>query len=165
MSDKIDACRQAFEEWYRPHYGLSENETISGHTDYIVWRAAWHSRHQAQSGDAIKALQRMQVTIENNTTGGSYDDYDTVKASLSRAQHREIEGGWQPIEIAPKDGGYFLVCLPRLMNLIVRARFDTVHKQWLSERDNDGAIYRVEFFHAGDLWMPMPKPPAPPKGE
>ncbi len=74
-------------------------------------------------------------------------------------------GEWQPIETAPKDGEYFLVCLPRMMNLIMRARFDTVHKQWLSERDNDGAISRVEFFHAGDFWMPMPKPPAAPKKE
>jgi hypothetical protein len=74
-------------------------------------------------------------------------------------------GEWRPIECAPKDGEYFLVCLPRMMNLIMRARFDTVHKQWLSERDNDGAISRVEFFHAGDFWMPMPKPPAAPKKE
>ena len=74
-------------------------------------------------------------------------------------------GEWRPIECAPKDGEYFLVCLPRMMNLIMRARFDTVHKQWLSERDNDGAISRVEFFHAGDFWMPMPKPPAAQKKE
>ena len=66
---------------------------------------------------------------------------------------------WQPIETAPKDGGVFLICLPRMMDLIIRARFDSVHKLWLSERDTDGGIIRAEFFHPGDYWMPLPAAP------
>lgn len=79
---------------------------------------------------------------------------EVVKAAEAYAKMQ-----WQPIETAPMDGGIFLVCLPRMMNLIIRARFDRVHKQWLSERETDGGISRVEFFHAGDFWAPLLEPP------
>lgn len=65
---------------------------------------------------------------------------------------------WQPIETAPKDGGMFLVCLPRMMDLIIRARFDRVHKQWLTDLESQG-LDKVHFFHPGDVWQPLPTPP------
>ena len=66
---------------------------------------------------------------------------------------------WRPIETAPENSDVFLVCLPRMMNLIIRARYDRIHKQWLSERLSGDRITGVEFFHHGDLWIPIPKPP------
>ena len=66
---------------------------------------------------------------------------------------------WQPIETAPKDGSMFLVCLPRMMNLIVRASYRTVHGYFVTDCENDGAVSNPTFFHAGDFWMPMPEPP------
>jgi len=66
---------------------------------------------------------------------------------------------WQPIETAPKDANMILVCLPRQMNLIVRARYSNVHKFWLTDYEGEGGIIRPTYFHKGDFWMPLPPPP------
>jgi hypothetical protein len=68
---------------------------------------------------------------------------------------------WKPIKDAPKDGRVILVCLPRMMNLIVRARFNTIHKHWLTDCESDGGISNWTYFHPGDMWMDMPAPPHP----
>jgi hypothetical protein len=65
---------------------------------------------------------------------------------------------WQPIETAHQNHEMVLVCLPRMMNLVVRSWYDTIHKCWKSDRDTGGGITQVEFYHAGDLWMPIVKP-------
>jgi hypothetical protein len=67
--------------------------------------------------------------------------------------------GWSGIESAPKDGSMILVCLPRMMNLIVRARFNTIHGYWLTDYEGEGGIKKPHFFHDGDLWHEMPKLP------
>lgn len=69
------------------------------------------------------------------------------------------ERGWQPIETAPRDGDAFLVCLPGQQNLILRARFCKVHKYFTTDRMSEG-ITQPSFFHDGDMWMPLPTPPA-----
>lgn len=66
---------------------------------------------------------------------------------------------WRPIETAPKDGSMFLVCLPRMMNLIVRCRYSTVHGYFKTDDRTDGGINSPSFFHDGDYWMPLPDPP------
>lgn len=66
---------------------------------------------------------------------------------------------WLPIETAPKDGSMILVCLPRQMNIVVRARYDRIHKHWLTDYEGEGGISRGAFFHQGDLWHPVPPPP------
>jgi len=66
---------------------------------------------------------------------------------------------WQPIETAPKDGTVILVCLPRMMNLIVRACYSTVHGYWRTDCETDGGITNPTFFHDGDYWMLLPEPP------
>ena len=67
--------------------------------------------------------------------------------------------GWLGIESAPQDGRMILVCLPRIMNLVVRARFNTVHKFWQTDYEGEGGIVKPHFFHAGDLWHEIPKLP------
>lgn len=62
---------------------------------------------------------------------------------------------WQPIDTAPKDETMFLVCLPRLNNLIIRARYIRLLDYFITDLDNDGAT----LFHVGDVWMPLPDPP------
>lgn len=66
---------------------------------------------------------------------------------------------WQPYNTAPKDGQMILVCLPRMMNLIVRARFNTVHKYWQHDYEGEGAVSQYFSLHPGDVWMPMPEAP------
>jgi hypothetical protein len=66
------------------------------------------------------------------------------------------DGRWQPIENAPREQRPFLVKLPRIMNLVVRSWFNTTHKQWESDRDTDGGITKVEFYHEGDLYRLLP---------
>jgi len=69
------------------------------------------------------------------------------------------ECAWQPIETAPMDGKVFLVCLPRMMSLIIRARYNTVHKFFITDQLNENCIDKPAFFHDGDFWMPLPAPP------
>jgi hypothetical protein len=101
---------------------------------------------------AIKLLEWIRDSELNYTL-------EKEMEALTHAIEHMKRGQWQPIETAPKDGELFLICLPRMMNLIIRARFDRIHKLWLSERGTDGGVASVEFFHQGDLWMPLPEPP------
>ncbi len=39
--------------------------------------------------EALEALTRMQCTIENNTDGGSYEDYDKIKEAITH--NKELE--------------------------------------------------------------------------
>lgn len=84
-------------------------------------------------------------------------------SSPDHADAGKVEGdGWLPIESAPKDGAVILVLLPRMMNLIVRARYNSVHGYWVTDCDNEGRISSPTFFHPGDMWHPMPAIPSAP---
>ena len=82
--------------------------------------------------------------------------------------------GWQGVCFAPKTGEVFLLCLPRMMNLIVRCRYNTVHGSFQMDMEDDrkcsdGGVTRPYFpfyggeingkDHPGDMFMPMPKVP------
>ena len=62
---------------------------------------------------------------------------------------------WKPIETAPKDV-MILVCLPRQMNLVVRAWYNSIHNFWQTDYEGEGGITRPMYFHEGDLWHPIP---------
>ena len=64
--------------------------------------------------------------------------------------------GWKPIKTLPENSEMVLVELPRIMNLVVRSWYDVHHKCWKSDRDTDGGITNVEFYHEGDLWHSVP---------
>jgi len=65
--------------------------------------------------------------------------------------------GWQGVCFAPKSGEVFLLCLPRMMNLIVRCRYNTIHGGFQMDMEDDrsdpgGGIVRPYFpFHGGDI--------------
>jgi hypothetical protein len=84
------------------------------------------------------------------------------KVAMKAALEAYEQSKWQPIESAPKDGTMILICLPRMMNLIVRARYCTVRKQWLHDYEGEGGIKQYHCYHKGDLWRPMPVLPTPP---
>lgn len=65
---------------------------------------------------------------------------------------------WKAAETAPKDGRMFLVCYPRMMNLIVRCRYNKTHGYYQDDSDREG-VTRPVFFQPGDLWANMPEPP------
>ena len=120
-----------------------------------------------QLAEAIAIVKRHQdwrrgaeIEMENPKELGVAID-ETLEAAKAHLAHLET-GGWLDIETAPKDSGTFLICLPRMMNLIIRASYNTVHGHWLSDRETGDGITNLEYFHPGDLWMPLP---APPKGE
>jgi hypothetical protein len=64
---------------------------------------------------------------------------------------------WQDMSSAPRDGTIVLVLLPRMQNLIIRARY-SIHKYWETDDERPG-LTRPTFFHEGDLWQPLPTPP------
>jgi hypothetical protein len=75
----------------------------------------------------------------------------------------QSDGGWRPIETAPKDGTRVLVCHCGVSNVDI-AYWDA--PEWGDEpcwiaRDCDDAYY-TNYLTGGDTptyWMPLPKPP------
>jgi len=86
-------------------------------------------------------------------------DWGTVKAITAikevLAQPEQEPVAWKPIETAPKDA-MVLVCLPRQMNLVVRAWYNSIHNFWQTDYEGEGGITRPIYFHEGDLWHPIP---------
>ena len=70
----------------------------------------------------------------------------------------KLRNPWQPIETAPKDGRMILVCMPRMMNLIVRSRWNRVHNHWINDDGQEG-LTNPAYYHAGDFWCELPQPP------
>lgn len=89
----------------------------------------------------------------------SHESVKYIRADLADLSPQTVPAGWEPIKTAPTNGDVFLVCLPRQGNLILRARFDRIHKFFTTDRMSEGII-QPTFFHDGDLWMSMPEPPA-----
>lgn len=92
------------------------------------------------------------------------DGYDQFWGALEAERAKvaaayEAVAQWQPIETAPQDGRMILVCLPRVMNLIVRARFNNIYKYWVTDYEGEGGVKVPHFFHPGDVWTPLPQPP------
>jgi hypothetical protein len=90
--------------------------------------------------------------------GGSYRAQEAIKA-LEEALAKQEQGepvAWKPIETAPKDGSMILICLPRQMNIVVRAWYNKIHNFWLTDYEGEGGITRPTYFHEGDLWHPIP---------
>lgn len=86
-----------------------------------------------------------------------------LQTQVRALSSQPVADGWSPIETAPKDPNtVILVLLPSMMNLIVRARYNSVHGYWITDCDNDGRISKPTFFHPGDMWHPMPALPASP---
>lgn len=79
---------------------------------------------------------------------------------IDQAQPQQEIAHWQPVETAPKDGSMLLICLPRQMNLVVRAWYNKIHNFWQTDYEGEGGITRPYYFHEGDLWHPIPSLPA-----
>jgi len=77
----------------------------------------------------------------------------SVRTSVDSEQQEPV--AWKPIETAPKDV-MILVCLPRQMNLVVRAWYNSIHNFWQTDYEGEGGITRPMYFHEGDLWHPIP---------
>ena len=74
---------------------------------------------------------------------------------IQKAEPEQEPVAWKPIETAPKDA-MVLVCLPRQMNLVVRAWYNSIHNFWQTDYEGEGGITRPIYFHEGDLWHPIP---------
>lgn len=94
------------------------------------------------------------------TYGELYKDYILQEALKEIAFNawQAAQPQWQPIETAPKNGEMILVCLPRQMNLILRARWSEIYNMWLADKEFENCLDRGIFFHHGDLWTSIPQP-------
>lgn len=80
---------------------------------------------------------------------GAYEHDDTQVAWLAWQAARQ---DWQPIETAPKDGTWMVVCQSR-NGIIKIARWSDIYKHWST--GITAMCYLAEVSH----WMPLP--PAP----
>jgi hypothetical protein len=78
-----------------------------------------------------------------------------IKQALAEQPAQQEPVAWMPIETAPKDV-MVLVCLPRQMNIVVRAWYNSIHNFWQTDYEGEGGITRPMYFHEGDLWHPIP---------
>jgi hypothetical protein len=104
---------------------------------------------------------RHRLNFEPNATGlkdmpKTIDWKIPVYVSPQPKQEQGEPVAWRPIETAPKDGSMLLVCLPRQMNIVVRAWYNRLHNFWQTDYEGEGGITRPTYFHEGDLWHPIP---------
>ena len=80
-------------------------------------------------------------------------EIERLQEALAQPEQEPV--AWQPIWTAPRDV-MVLVCLPRQMNLVVRAWYNSIHNFWQTDYEGEGGITRPTYFHEGDLWHPIP---------
>ncbi len=105
------------------------------------------TQHLKQARDAISRM------IENGSCPESIAPHiDTILDLLGK----EIDGGWQPIETAPRDGEFDALVKTKFGNIY--AGFRGINGRWSAEDPRGGGDYYIhdEITH----WMPLPKTPA-----
>ena len=124
--------------------------------------------------EALKtALELAKIRWDGPASQRSYADKMVIDACEKALAQDELCSSqepvaWKPIKTAPKDV-MVLVCLPRQMNLVVRAWYNSIHNFWQTDYEGEGGITRPIYFHEGDLWHPIPPlyttPPKRPWGK
>ena len=106
----------------------------------------------------IEVLKEMVAALEWCHGGEPVGTAEAIQAGKKLIAELESQEpvAWKPIETAPKDGAMLLVCLPRQMNIVVRAWYNKLHNFWQTDYEGEGGITRPIYFHKGDLWHPIP---------
>lgn len=93
--------------------------------------------------------------LEREVSGKLYDRHPYLDEALTYAIEIMKRGQWQPIETAPKDGTYVLVC-EKDNSAIYEARF--MWDDWFPAMQSDSDEYDpMKGFPSH--WMPLPEPP------
>jgi len=106
----------------------------------------------------IEVWKQMVEALEWCHGGEPVNTAEAIQAGKKLIAELESQEpvAWKPIETAPKDGAMLLVCVPRQMNIVVRARYNKLHNFWQTDYEGEGGITRPTYFHKGDLWHPIP---------
>ncbi|KQI67020.1 hypothetical protein AN189_17495 [Loktanella sp. 3ANDIMAR09] len=86
----------------------------------------------------------------------AYGELTMERDRLAKAADALKRDVWMPHDTAPRDGRMFLIRYPRMMNLVCRIWFDTVHGYFKDDNRTDGGITNPVFLHDGDLWAEIP---------
>lgn len=101
------------------------------------------------------AVDWMENTSWANCYGDNRDGYKMIEhlkqAALAYIQSLE-NGGWLPIETAPKDGTKYLVYVEKPMH-------QNKEPEIMITCEKDGLYDGLMFFHDPTHWQPLPQPP------
>lgn len=140
---------------------------VKGQTEAVDLYA--HKKRIVACVNALAGIDDPALIARWNITIGPLliEAADALAASAARISELEAQLTWRDISTAPKSGRMFLVRYPRMMNLVVRCRYNRVHGYYEDEFERDG-LTRPVFFHKSekygdDVWMDIPPylPPEP----
>jgi len=123
----------------------------------------------SEDGNAIRAMiDNPGKEVMPSEARSNRAAHDTAPAGLSAGGG----AGWQPIETAPRDGTWFVICLPGERFEV--GRFYPAKSTYYVPSEIDGLFRQQEKvihewgefnnFHRATHWMPLPAPPATERG-
>lgn len=106
-----------------------------------------------EGSDGLSLVRHIGPGYFYTETHRAWQGFKAGRASLSTSK----QGGWQPIETAPKDGSDVLAVYGRQGNVMQIVRWNALHGFWQSKGEPE-----IGFTSNATGWMPLPPAPNQP---